>query len=126
MKLRNLFALLVVVLVTVSILFAQTEAKKTDAPKAKDKSCCPSEKGAKSEAKAGDKKSDCTSKDATHKHEAGSDCMSKGTKDAKKECDKGDDCCEKTGVKHDDDCSKAKDGKHECPDKTEKKEVKKS
>lgn len=125
MKLRNLFALLVVVLVSVSILFAQTETKKTDAPKAKDKSCCPSEKATKSDVKSDAKKTDCTSKDATHKHDGKSDCTSKEVKDAKKECDKGDDCCEKTGKKECDD-TKTKDGKHECPDKTVKKEVKKS
>jgi hypothetical protein len=51
--------------------------------------------------------------------------MSKEAKDAKKECDKGDDCCQKTGVKKCDD-PKSKDGKHECPDKAEKKETKKS
>ncbi len=126
MKLRNLFSLLVVLFVSVSILFAQTETKKTDAAKEKQKSCCPSDKAAKSEAKVDGKKVDCTSKDATHKHDGKSDCMSKEVKDTKKECDKGDDCCQKTGAKHGEDCSKTKDSKHECPDKTEKKDTKKS
>ncbi|MDI6802727.1 MAG: heavy metal-binding domain-containing protein [Bacteroidota bacterium] len=79
MKIRNLFALLVVVLVSVSILFAQTETKKTDAAIEKQKACCPSDKAAKTKAKSEGKTSDCTSKDATHKHDGNSDCMKKET-----------------------------------------------
>ncbi len=73
MKLRNMFALLFIVILSVSVVLSQTESKKTDAKKETKKSCCASDK-------SGDKKSECTKKeDASHKHDVNSDCMKKET-----------------------------------------------
>ncbi len=79
MKLRNIFALLFVLLVSVSVVLSQSDIKKTDAKKEKQKACCPSDKVVKTEVKAEDITSDCTSKDATHQHDGNSDCMKKET-----------------------------------------------
>lgn len=83
MKLHNLFAMLLVVLVSVSVVLSQTESKKTDVKKEKQKACCPTDKSAmsktKSESKSDDKISDSTSKDATHQHDGNSDCMKEET-----------------------------------------------
>ncbi len=79
MKLHNLFALLLVALVSVSTVLSQNDTKKTDAKKETKQSCCPSDKAAKTGAKVEAKKSDCTSKDTTHKHDDNSDCLKKET-----------------------------------------------
>ncbi len=61
MKLHNLIALLLVVLVSVSTVLSHHDIKKTDAAKEKQKSCCPSDKAVKIETKAEGKTSDSTS-----------------------------------------------------------------
>ncbi|RCK76562.1 MAG: hypothetical protein IGBAC_0924 [Ignavibacteriae bacterium] len=124
MKSNNIHKLLVAILVSFSILIAQTDTKKSETTREKQKSCCASEKGVKSEAKTEVKKSDCTSRDASQMHDGKSDCTQKAAKDAKKECSKGEDCCQKTDVKKSDD-SQSKDGKYRCPGQTKMKESKK-
>lgn len=78
MKLHNLFALLFVILVSVSVVSAQTETKKTDPAKEK-KSCCPDDKSTKSGVKSDNKSSDCTNVATTHKHGGKSNSINKET-----------------------------------------------
>jgi hypothetical protein len=120
MILRNLFALLVIVLVSVSILFAQTETKKTDAAKEKQKSCCPSEKSAKiDKPKMDHSKMAKTEKTQGHgdcadmkdKKASADDCIKdcaemNHSKESKAECEKT--CSDKV---------KMKEAKHDCTGK---------
>ncbi len=114
MKIRNLFALLVVVLVSVSILFAQTETKKTDAAKDKQKSCCPSDKAVKTD-KA---KMDHSKMAKTEKIQAHGGCA-----DMKDQKASADDCVKACADMNHSKESKA-DCEKTCSDKVTMKEAK--